>query len=83
VLLVSLLLSDSSPIVTASAYFERASLLPPRVKYDVLDRPRPIFNNSLRAIVPLDEVLVVFRRAFVLRFGSTFDTTIKALKVLY
>jgi hypothetical protein len=43
-----------------------------------------MFNNSLRVIVPLDEVQVVFGRAFVLLFGSTtFDTIMKALKVLH
>jgi len=43
-----------------------------------------MFNRGLRGIVPLDEVLVVFGRAFVLRAGlTTFDTTVKALKVLH
>jgi hypothetical protein len=42
------------------------------------------FNNSLRGIVLLDEVLIIFGRAFDLRFGSTtFDAIMKALKVLH
>lgn len=44
----------------------------------------PIPNNSLRLIVSLDEVLVVFRRAFVLQFRSTtLDSTLKPLNVLH
>jgi hypothetical protein len=42
------------------------------------------FNNSLRGIILLDEILIIFGQVFDLRFRSTiFDTIIKALKVLY
>ena len=59
----------------------------------ILFSPYELASNSLKiilsdiGIVGFDDsrrTIVVFRRAFVLRFGSTtFDTTIKALKVLH
>jgi hypothetical protein len=42
------------------------------------------FNNNFRGIILLDEILIIFRQAFDLRFGLIiFDTIMKILKVLH